>query len=313
MTEDHQLQEVFNLYITECKYIRQLRPQTIKSYCDVFQTFQKIVPEATKVSEIHPHLLTEFFLRLGTRTRHVGEQTKVGVKASTIRTYFSKLMSFFSWMEKKGYIDAGSMTTRATKPPTPTYDDDRALNKEEVSKLFAAITLHSSDDAFVKSRDLAILSILLHTGIRRGELIGLRLQDIDFESRTLFINGATSKSKKNRTIPMHPVLYNHLRDYLSLRKKRDSLCSALIVSTKQDRAFTQHGLKHWVKRYKLLSGVNFHLHRCRHTFAVTLAKTQVDRFSIMKLLGHSSLKMTETYLRSIREEDARGYIDKMSF
>lgn len=313
VTKDDQLQHLFNRYLTDCEYTKRLRPQTIKGYREVFNNFRMMVPEITSTEDIRPHLVGEFFRRLGVKKRQVGNQIKIGVKPSTTDTYYRKLMAFFNWLENNGYIPEKSISNKIARPPAPTYDDDRALSEVEVSKIISAITLSGVNDSFQYMRDMAIISILLYTGIRKGELLGLRIQDVNFHEQTLFINSKTSKSKRSRVLPMHGTLLTHLSTYLRARKTRISICEALIISTRRDSPFTTHGLKHWVEKYNKLSGVNFHLHRFRHTFACRLAKANADVTSIMNVLGHSSLRMTQRYLRSIKSEDARTYIDKLSF
>jgi integrase len=312
-TNKTNLKYLFDLYISECEFTKRLSPETLKSYKEVFSTFQKAMPEVRCVDDLNALVISEFFKRIGTRKRQLGNQIIIGVKPSTTSTYYRKLMAFIHWLENNGYVEHHSISQRIARPPTPVYDDDRALTDEEVSKLLSTITLYGMDDDFKYKRDLAIINILLYTGIRKGELLGLRVQDVDFENKSIFINSDTSKSKKSRTVPMHPMLKARLKEYLNERKKRKTMCPSLIVSSRQDRPFTTHGLKHWVQKYKTLSGVSFHLHRCRHTFACSLAKTSADLTTIMKVLGHTSTRMTERYLRSIKTEDSRSYIDKLSF
>ena len=80
-----------------------------------------------------------------------------------------------------------------------------------------------------------------------------------------------------------------------------------------DRRLTLHGFKHWVERVIKLSGVKFHLHRFRHTFATNLAMQNAGVIKIQKLMGHSDIKITQTYLRSVSTEDMREDVNKLSF
>lgn len=313
VTEDNVLNHLFANYLKECQYTKRLSLQTIKSYQEVFTTFRKIIPEARTTKDLHPHLMNEFFQRLGTRKRQVGKDIKIGIKPSTTSTYFNKLMAFFRWLEINEYIPHGHISEKIPRPQTPIYDDDRALKDQDVSQILTAITLYRGEDSFIYKRDLALVNTLLFTGIRKGELLGLRVSDIHFEASQILVNHITSKSIADRLIPMHPALKGCLKEFFKERKKRQSVCPYLFTSSRTDTALTEHGLKHWVNKYKKLSGVNFHLHRFRHTFACTLAKTGVDVVSIMRLLGHTSIRMTERYLRSIKTEDARSYIERMSF
>ena len=299
----------FNQYISECEYSKKLRPKTIRGYKDVFYSFLNQMPEVKDIDDLKPYMLSEFYKRLAKKN-----EIKEGeLKISTIRTYYNKLMSFFRWLENYGYIEQGKLSMKVVKPPNPTYEEEKALKPKDISQVLAAITLHGIQDPFMYQRDMCIILILMYTGVRKGELLGLRVHDIDFSNNSLFVNGKTSKSKKSRNIPMHYSLATQLKNYLKYRKERGHCTDALIVSTKNDSGFTEHGLKHWVEKYKSLSGIDFHIHRFRHSFACELAKKGADIISIMKALGHSSTKMTERYLRSISPEDSRNYINKLSY
>jgi integrase len=281
----------------------------MKSYKEVLQNFLNIMPEVISPLDLKPFVVHEFFKRLGERAKRNGKE----LKTSTIRTYFNKLIVFFKWLELNDIIERNSLTSRIIKPPNPIYDDEKSLSEPEVSKIVASISLHNMENEAMLKRDFAIVHTLLYTGIRKGELLGLRIQDVDFINKTLFINGKTSKSKKSRYIPLHFSLLTMLKLYLKTRELKNSSCDFLFVSTKKDTRYTAHGMKYWVQKYKKLSGVNFHLHQFRHTFACNLAIQGTNIISIKNLLGHSTTQMTERYLRSIKTEDARLHIDNLLY
>jgi len=304
------LNQLFNEYEQECKYSSRLRSATVKGYTEVFRLFSLLMPEVTDVEALTTEMLTEFFKRLQTRERIVGSNTiKVGVKNSTIKTYWSKLNSFFEWLYRKGLIQDNPL--KGIRPPELLYDDQRALGEDAVRKLYSAVTLHSKN-TLVLRRDTAMISLLLFCGLRLGEFISLEARDIDFEKRLLTVRGQTSKSKRTRYIPIHPTLLFHLKDYIAERNRRNYKTQYLIVPVAYDRGLTRNGLKYWVKSLSLKSGVKFHLHRFRHSFACNLAMKDVNAVKIQKLLGHSSLNMTMTYLRSIATEDMQDEINRLS-
>lgn len=303
------IKQCFNHYLSECEYSKRLSIHTINSYKDVMKNFSNLMPEVLTPKDIQPYVVHEFFKRLGERAKQNGKQ----LKASTIRTYFNKLMVFFRWLEFQGFIEKKSLTTKLTKPPNPTYQDQKMLSEITISKIISAISLYNLDNEFRLKRDLVIIKILLYTGVRRGELLGLRIQDVDFSNRMLFINGSTSKSKKSRYIPLHFSLLTELKFYLKMREQKSITNSYLIVSTIKDSAFTSHGIKYWVDKYNRLSGVKFHLHQFRHTFACNLALKGTNIISIKNLLGHSTTQMTEQYLRSINTENTRFDIDNLVY
>lgn len=310
MPQEKNLQQLFDEYIKECQYSSRLSNETIRGYKEVFRLFILVMPEITTVKFLTPEMLTDFFMRLQTRERIVGNQViKTGIKNSTIKTYCSKLNAFFEWLARKTIITDNPV--KRIKLPELVYEDQRALENDDIRKLYSAITLHSPS-TLVLRRDTVMISLLLFCGLRFGEFASLEVRDIDFEKQQLTVRGTTSKSKKTRCIPIHPTLLFHLRDYVVERNKSKYKTQHLIVSANGDRGLSRHGLKHWVKSLNNKSGVKFHLHRFRHSFACNLAKKDVNAVKIQKLLGHSSLEMTMTYLRSITTEDLQNEINRLS-
>jgi site-specific recombinase XerD len=102
----------------------------------------------------------------------------------------------------------------------------------------------------------------------------------------------------------------HLKDYFQERKSLKT--EYLIVTTRGDKALTQHGLKHWVKGLIIKSGIKFHLHQFRHTFACKLCEANVNVFKVQKMMGHLDISMTMRYARSLRTQDMAEDIGKIS-
>lgn len=302
------LKQLFDEYIRDCKYSTRLRSETIRGYNEAFRHFSKLMPEVTTPKQLTVENMTEFFKRLQVRKRIVGVNTeKTGVKESTIATYRSKLNSFFESLEKK---DIAENPLSKIKAPKPVYNDHRALRKNEIEKIISAVHLNSRDSLILK-RDEVIIYLLLFCGLRRGEMTGLKVFDVDMDRRVLTVRGETSKSKTTRFLPINPSLFLHLEEYLRERRNRFYQTEYLVVSSTEDKGLTQHGFKHWVNKLKSLSGVNFHLHRFRHTFATNLARQGVGTFELQKLMGHTDLRMTDRYVRSLNVDDLRNSINKI--
>ena len=302
------LQEHFEQYIEVCEYTLRRRPATIKSYKDSYKQLTNLVPEIRYPQHLTETRLNEFFKILQTRERIVGKGAiKVGVKDNTIASYWSKLNPFFVWLESIKLIDENPL--KNIPKPRELYENKPAIKKSEVEKLYASIILHSQN-TFLLKRDTAIISTLFFTGVRKTELLSLQVRDVDLQKNVLTVRGKTSKSKRTRQIPINPTLRVHLRDYLSKRKKYRS--EKLFVSSRNDTGLTAYGIKHWVRRIKSISGVNFHLHQLRHTFACNLAKNNVSLPNLQRLMGHTDLRMTERYLRSLTVDHLVDDILKLS-
>lgn len=301
------LDELFNRFIRECQYTKRLRSATVVGYKAAYKLLRQLV--SVTIDSLTSEIMTNFFSVLQTRPRIIGKGTRVsGVKDSTAATYARKLSIFFEWLKRENHITDNPL--KNLPKYRPVYDDMKALRKDDIERIITAIQ-NRSTSLLQKKRDLAQVSTLVFTGLRKGELLGLKVTDIDLARSRITIHGETSKSKRTRVLPMNPVLAMNLEDYLKERKNYKT--PQLFVSLNSDKGLSADGLIHWVIRLRELSGVRFHLHQFRHTFATNLASKGIGAVQLLKLLGHSDLRMTQVYVRSITAEDLQPPIDGMSF
>jgi len=297
--KEKNINNLFERYMDECKYTRDLRPATLRGYKAAFDLLKALVP-TLKLETLTETTMNYFFKTLETRTRTVGRGIKkTGVNRSTKRTYWNKLNTFFVWLQTKELIEKNPLSQ--VKVPYPTYDDSPALEVEEVDRLYAAV--RNSKSILIRKRETLMISIMRYAGLRKGEYLGLQVKDIDTDKDMLTVQGETSKSRKNRELPIHPKLLQDMLDYLEERKKIGYTTPYLIVSGNKDKKLSAEGLKHVVERLVYHSGFKFHLHQLRHTFATDLAKAGVNIAKIQKALGHNDPRMTQRYLRSLKGKD----------
>jgi len=305
------LQQLFEDYTNEIKFSVCLSKETIRGYENVFHLFLKIMPEVLTPEDLTTTMLNEFFKRIQTRPRLVGKKTiKIGVKNSTIKTQWCKLNVFFKWLENMDYIEKNPL--RDIPFPKVVYDDSKRLKDSDVHKIYSAILQHSRTP-FILKRDTFMVSLFLYCGLRKGEFISLRVNDIDLDKKEITIRGTTSKSNKTKVLKMHQTLVLHLMEYLKERKSLNIKTEYLIASSRGDKRLTYDGLKHWTESLEKKSGVDFHLHCFRHTFACKLAEADVGDFKIQKMMGHSSVIATQRYVYALKTQDMADDIGKISF
>jgi integrase len=253
--------------------------------------------------------VTTFFKVLNDRKRIVGKGIiKTGVKKSTVANYWGKLNNFFKWLKAREYIHANPLND--IKYPSPVYENKKYLRREEIEKILTAILNHSDKNILVLKRNLVIFYLLLFTGLRREELLFLQIRDIDIERRILQVRADTSKSGRDRTLPLHSHTIMYLKDYLKERKNLTT--PYLLVSSLRDDRLSYDGLKHLVVRIVRRSGVKFHLHQFRHTFAINFLKSSNNIAKLKQLMGHKDIRMTMLYLRCIPTQEMRRDIEHMS-
>lgn len=162
------------------------------------------------------------------------------------------------------------------------------LTHEEWEKLKASIDNY---------RDKLILEILYVTGMRIGELIKLRIEDIDFEERFIYIPPENTKTKTGRAAWISQAMLNDIRAYLRVTKKTKNLLFPL--STRR--------MQQLFKKYSALSSVNATPHTLRHTHIVHALLNKVPLSAIQKQVGHKRLSTTQVYSNLAPEEVREAY------
>ncbi len=165
------------------------------------------------------------------------------------------------------------------------------FSEEEVRSLLDA---EVNENDFQALRDRIIIELLYVTGMRRSEIINLKIQDVDFSGKMIKVLGKRSKERK---IPLLENVAEHLRRYLDLR-------STVVQSDIPEMLVTDKGLKMYpnfvyrkIKSYfrSISLKVKVSPHILRHSFATHLLNNGADLVSVKELLGHSSLSSTQVY------------------
>jgi len=109
------------------------------------------------------------------------------------------------------------------------------------------------------------------------------------------------KGNKDRIIPMSFTLAQSLNRYLVERRKQQKTCPEFFTSSNRNIGFTSSGLKLLVNQLKKASGLEFTIHKLRHTFATLMLEGGCDIYSLSKMMGHSDIKTTTIYLSASAE------------
>jgi integrase/recombinase XerD len=304
------LSELFEKFIKERIYGNGNSPVTIKNYRENFELLKKFKTDI-KLEDLTKDMMIDFMEFLDTRERKVGNEMIVRkCEKSTIATRRGKLGAFFNWLVENKYMEANPFDK--IHFPDVSHTDKRAFTNQEFEKICNAInTKISWANLLIKKRNIAMVMFFALTGVRKGESLGLKMQDFDMKNKDVVIRGETSKSKRTKILPLNKEIIPYLDDYLTARE--DYTTDAFWVSGNKDEPFTEHGLKHLVEKLKKETGIKkFYVHRFRHTFAVNFYTKSNDIHTLMMALGHRSLKMTNSYLRSIPGDYMVEQIRKMS-
>jgi integrase/recombinase XerC len=222
--------------------------------------------------------------------------------ARSVNRKLSCLKTYFRFLQKRQLVSINPMA-KVVAPKIskrlPTTVPERNLEL-----LFEQMEW---GEGYIPQRDRAVMELLYNTGMRRAELIGLKLQDIDFGTYHVKVLG---KGNKERLIPFGKKLADILRGYIELRKMTfPQVLLPNLFLTKTGEALPQSGLYNIVKKH--LSYVTTQEkkspHVLRHSFATHLSENGADLNAIKELLGHASLSATQIYTHNSVEKLKKVY------
>ena len=170
------------------------------------------------------------------------------------------------------------------------------LSLEEARDLLAAVA--GDVQSPNRERDFCMITLFLNCGMRVGELVGINLQDIDPELRSVRVLG---KGNKERIIYLNEACRESLRSYLSIRRsERYVKCAdrALFVTNRMSRISIQ-AVQVTVQKYLKMAGLeskHYSVHKLRHTAATLMYQSgSVDIRVLKDILGHEQLNTTQIY------------------
>jgi site-specific recombinase XerD len=215
----------------------------------------------------------------------------------TIHRYYRELRTLFLFLCTEDYIKDNPMKT--IKNPKVEHKKMRTFNGQEINKLLNCFNRND----FFGMRNYTVMSVLFSTGIRKMELTGLSVIDLNITNDLLRIDG---KGDKERYVPIGRTLRHIFIGYLKMRDEyiQDDNCQWLFPSRTKQR-LTPSGISILFRKLKKelkLTGEKVSSHTWRHTFAKNYLLNGGDVFSLQKIMGHSDLETTKQYLDLNNEE-----------
>ena len=214
-----------------------------------------------------------------------------GITNRSVNRKVSSLKSFYKFLQKTKQIEDTPL--RKHKSLKVSKRVQVPFSEKEIRNVIG--NLEKAAD-FKSMRNKLIVELFYSTGIRRNELIHIKIKDVDFSNGTLKVLG---KRKKERYIPLIALVQDSIKSYLFERMKLDSVDEYLFLTNAQKKMYP-------VLVYRIIndyfSGVSSKVkkspHVLRHSFATHLLNEGADLNSVKELLGHASLASTQVYTHS---------------
>ncbi len=258
-----------------------LSPYTQERYRSVLERLRDSLGAAREVASIKTADLLHFLD--GTDTKPV-----------TQHSYRRAMRTYFRWLQERDAV--ASDPTAALRLERAPDKHPRFLEPADVDAICRAIAENEQRPKVTPGTSSWLLPIVranVYLGLRAGEVVNLRWEDVDLERRTLTVKNRedfTTKAGKERTIPIAaPAL-----DMLRSMERRAAWVFPNHGGTQLHRLYLSRRFKHFAKRAKLPDAINFHA--TRHTAASWLAQQGASVEAIRRFMGHSSIQVTQKYM-----------------
>lgn len=259
------------------------RPKTLRFYSDNISSYLSYLETNCEngTAWLGPQTIESF----------LNFERERGLSDTSIWARFRALRAFFNWLVKRGYLESSPIDD--VEEPTPTVKPPKRITLDAFQQLISSIPEQPA--TWLNCRDRLLIEMLFWTGIRLGELVGIRLEDVDLGRRLLRINEA--KGRRSRYVPFPQSMVSTFQRYLLTRPQIET--THLYVSTGGVlRVFGPLGgsgvARMLARRCEVAGLPRYNAHSFRHGFAMAMLNAgNIEMGVLAKILGHRSPAVTQ--------------------
>lgn len=276
--------EVFREFVVDAT-ARGLSPKTLRNYDNHFHCVSRHFDVEIPLSMLTRSTLNEMVVSM----------RESGLSSNSISSYTRVVGTFLNWCDKLGYCHVEMPKYRQQETIKETYTDEelkRLLKPPEKTCRFSVY------------RTWVIINFLLNSGCRAATVRNILNSDVDLAQRQVFFRH--TKNRKVQVIPLCTPMVKILQEYMNIRGGEPD---DYLFCDEFGNQFSENGLRLAVGRFNKSRGVQkTSIHLFRHTFARKyLIDCGGDAFTLQKLLGHSTLKMTKHYCNIFDADVAKNF------
>lgn len=297
-----QLTEAANQFLSHCRHEKNLSEHTLRAYATDLAEFQRFVKSERAIQTCDRQLIRDYL-------RYLFEERSL--KATSVKRRIACLKAMFGWLETEMSLEKNPFHRFSVKIRLPALLP-RALTRIELNNLLSTpiqalgftnrtaystetfIHTTSSRKGFIQLTTLLSLELLFATGARVGELVQIKISDINLDEGIIIIKG---KGNRERQVFLpDESIRSLIRAYKASRTKFSPATTVLLINTRGTPASTQL-IRLLVRRAgeqaKLTRRATPHM--LRHSTATHLLNAGVDIRFVQRLLGHQSITTTQNY------------------
>jgi len=278
----------FGEFLQHIQYIKHYSPHTVSSYrkdLEQFFAFCSVSDDQMETAIDH-HQIRSWVIEL----------MESGNSARTTNRKLSALKSYFRYLMREGFIlvnPLNKVLSPKTEKKLPVF-----IRENQMDYLLDEVNF---GETFIGFRNRLIIETFYNTGIRLSELIGLRVNDVDFSQQVFRVTG---KRNKERIVPMTRNFSETMESYANKRQTEfPGNENWLFVTVRGKKLYPK--LVYRIVTYFLslvTTSEKKSPHVLRHTFATHMLNKGADLNAIKELLGHANLSATEVYTHNTFEK-----------
>lgn len=303
---------------------KDLTKKTLKSYESTLKLFSKYLVDEENIFTVESvtskHIKTylEFTKNKG-KYSYVADVNSINlnnpsargdfgkeISMWTVNNYLRNIKVFYTWLYESKIIKSNPVVG------IKYYKHSRTPKSEikdiDFNKLIKCLDLTS----FAEYRDYVILQLLMDTGMRIGETLGLEDEDVLLEKKAIFIPAEINKGRKDRYVFFSTTMQSILKRWMNYKERYFE--SEYLFVTTRGSVFTVLNFEKNLKKYCVRCGLekNITCHQIRNNFAKRFLLSGGDIYTLSRILGHSSVTVTEQAYLDLTMEDIRKNYFKFS-
>lgn len=315
ITKKQNIKDIIVIYIEYCKY-KNLSIKTIKSYYQTLMLFSQYLEEErqiTDVSKLNKKVVEEYiqftkdrgkysftYTEEGSKKANIDKRSDIGKEVSigTLNNYLRNIKAFASFLNEN-YFNNDIHKCKFLKTERKVKEQ---LTDEEFKKLIKNIDCTK----FHEFRDYTIINLIFDTGMRLSETLHLTINDVDIVRRTILLQADNTKSKRDRVVFFSQQMSKLLQRWL---RYKDSMqeTELLFPTQRTNRILVTNNFERNFRTYLKRADIDKVItpHALRNNFARRFLLSGGNLLILSKILGHSSVTVTEKAYLDIQDEDLR--------
>ncbi|CAH1194679.1 Tyrosine recombinase XerC [Paenibacillus auburnensis] len=236
---------------------------------------------------------------------HKGEHEKtVGLSPVTVNTKVKGLKTMFKFLNEEGYIPTNPLAN--IKKVTEPIKEIQILSVQEMKKLLSVI----DKSTYAGFRDYVLITVLIDSSARIGEVVSLNKLDVDFRRGMLFFNENVVKTRRARRVPITKRTVRLLRELIS---ENEEFETDHIFLTNYGLPLSSNQFRQRLKKHSINAGLELRIHPYifRHTAATLFLENGGDVHHLAQTLGHADIRMTSRYVH-LSEKSVKDQHDRYS-